>query len=77
MTLLERLKKEVGRGKRAGVPSEPVERLEALERENCELRQASEMLRKASACSARRSSTPSARLPLASLSESPKAGSAH
>ena len=36
-------------GKRAGVPSDVAERLKALERENRELRQANEILRKASA----------------------------
>ena len=49
-TLNEWVKKaEVDSGKRAGVPSEMVERLRALERENRELRQANEILRKASA----------------------------
>ncbi|WP_336966251.1 IS3 family transposase [Sphingobium aquiterrae] len=49
-TLLEWVKKaEVNSGKRAGVPSELAERLKALERENRELRQANEILRKASA----------------------------
>jgi transposase-like protein len=49
-TLNEWVKKaEVDRGKRAGVPSEMAERLKALERENRELRQANEILRKASA----------------------------
>jgi transposase len=36
-------------GKRAGVPADTAERLKALERENRELRQANEILRKASA----------------------------
>ena len=36
-------------GKRAGVPSDVAEKLKALERENRELRQANEILRKASA----------------------------
>jgi transposase-like protein len=36
-------------GTRAGIPTEVVERLKALERENRELRQANEILRKASA----------------------------
>ena len=50
-TLLDWTKKaEVDAGKRAGVPSEVAEKLKALERENRELRQASEILRKASAC---------------------------
>jgi transposase len=49
-TLLEWVKKaEVNVGKRAGIPTEMVERLKALERENRELRQANEILRKASA----------------------------
>jgi transposase-like protein len=42
-------KAEVDSGKRAGVPVEVSEKLKALERENCELRQANEILRKASA----------------------------
>jgi len=42
-------KAEVDGGKRAGVPNEVAERLRALERENCELRQANGILRKASA----------------------------
>ena len=42
-------KAEVDGGKRAGVPSEVAEKLKALERENRELRQANEILRKASA----------------------------
>ena len=49
-TLLEWVKKaEVDSGKRAGVPSDVAERLKALERENRELRQANDILRKASA----------------------------
>ena len=49
-TLNEWIKKsEVDSGKRAGVPSEVAEKLKALERENRELRQANEILRKASA----------------------------
>jgi transposase len=49
-TLNEWVKKaEVDSGTRAGVPSEVAERLKALERENRELRQANEILRKASA----------------------------
>jgi transposase len=47
---------EIDGGKRAGVPIEVAERLKALERENRELRQANEILRKASAYF-RRSST--------------------
>ncbi len=42
-------KVEVDSGKRAGVPTEMVNRLKSLERENRELRQANEILRKASA----------------------------
>jgi transposase-like protein len=39
----------VNSGKRAGVTSEMAEKMKALERENRELRQANEILRKASA----------------------------
>ena len=39
----------VDSGKRAGVPTDMAERMKALERENRELRQANEILRKASA----------------------------
>jgi transposase len=42
-------KAEVDSGVRGGVPTELAERLKALERENRELRQANEILRKASA----------------------------
>ena len=42
-------KAEVDSGKRAGVPTDVAEQLKALERENRELRQANEILRKASA----------------------------
>ena len=49
-TLNEWVKKtEVDRGERAGVTTEMADRLKALERENRELRQANEILRKASA----------------------------
>ena len=49
-TLHEWVKKaEVDAGKRAGVPTDVAEKLKALERENRELRQANEILRKASA----------------------------
>jgi transposase-like protein len=49
-TLLEWMKKaEVDAGRRAGVPTDVAEKLKALERENRELRQANEILRKASA----------------------------
>ena len=49
-TLLDWVKRaEVDSGKRAGVPSDMAEKLKALERENRELRQANEILRKASA----------------------------
>jgi len=42
-------KAEVDRGQWAGIPTEMAEKLKALERENRELRQANEILRKASA----------------------------
>lgn len=42
-------KAEVDRGDRAGVTTEMAEKMKALERENRELRQANEILRKASA----------------------------
>ena len=42
-------KAEIDSGVRGGVPAELAERLKALERENRELRQANEILRKASA----------------------------
>ena len=49
-TLNEWVKKaEIEGGKLAGVPIEVAEKLKALERENRELRQANEILRKASA----------------------------
>ncbi|MBS1066807.1 transposase [Gluconobacter kondonii] len=49
-TLNEWVKKaEIETGKRAGVPAETADRLKALEREVRELRQANEILRKASA----------------------------
>jgi transposase len=49
-TLNEWVKKtEVDNGKRAGVPTDVAEKLKALERENRELRQANDILRKASA----------------------------
>jgi transposase len=49
-TLNEWVKKAaVDGGRRAGIPTEIAERLKALERENRELRQANEILRKASA----------------------------
>jgi len=49
-TLHEWVKKaEVDSGRRAGVPSDLAEKLKALERENRELRQANEILRKAAA----------------------------
>ena len=41
-------KAEVDRGQRAGIPTEMADKLKALERENRELRQANEILRKAS-----------------------------
>lgn len=49
-TLYEWVKKaEVDSGMRAGVPRDVADRMKALERENRELRQANEILRKASA----------------------------
>jgi transposase-like protein len=49
-TLNDRVKKaELDSGRRAGIPTEMAEKMKALERENRELRQASESLRKASA----------------------------
>lgn len=42
-------KAEFDNGQRAGVPTEAADKLKALERENRELRQANEILRKASA----------------------------
>ena len=49
-TLNEWVKKaDVDSGTRAGVPTDVAERLKALERENRELRQANEILRKVSA----------------------------
>lgn len=48
--LLDWVKKaEVDSGKRAGISTDVAEKLKALERENRELRQANEILRKASA----------------------------
>ena len=40
---------EVDTGRRVGIPSDIAEKMKALERENRELRQANEILRKASA----------------------------
>ena len=52
-TLNEWIKKgEIDSGKRAGVSTDVADKLKALERENRELRQANEILRKASAYSA-------------------------
>ena len=49
-TLMDWVKKaDIEAGRSAGVPLDVAERLKALERENRELRQASEILRKASA----------------------------
>lgn len=49
-TLNDWIKKaEVDSGKRVGVPTDVAEKMKALERENRELRQANEILRKASA----------------------------
>ena len=48
-TLNEWVKKaEVDRGDRTGIPTEMAEKMKALERENRELKQANEILRKAS-----------------------------
>ena len=50
-TLNEWVKKaEVDRGDRTGITTEMAEKMKALERENRELKQANEILRKASAC---------------------------
>ena len=43
------MKAEIDSGHRAGVPAEMADKMKALERENRELRQANEILRKASA----------------------------
>lgn len=49
-TLLDWVKRaEIDAGKRAGLPTDTAEKIKALERENRELRQANEILRKASA----------------------------
>ena len=49
-TLLEWVKTaEVDSGKRGGIPTDVADKLKALERENRELRQANDILRKASA----------------------------
>jgi transposase len=49
-TLHEWVKRwEIDQGARAGVPTDLAEKMKALERENRELRQANEILRKASA----------------------------
>ena len=42
-------KAEIDSGRRIGIPTEMAEKIKALERENRELRQANEILRKASA----------------------------
>ena len=47
MSVVKRFERDSG--VRAGVPSEVAERLKALERENRDLRQVNEILRKASA----------------------------
>jgi len=50
-TLFDWVKRsEVDSGKRAGISADVAEKMKALERENRELRQANEILRKASAC---------------------------
>ncbi len=49
-TLNEWIKRaEIDSGQRAGIPAEAAEKMKVLERENRELRQANELLRKASA----------------------------
>lgn len=49
-TLHEWVKKaEIDGGRRAGIPAEMADKMKALERENRELRQANDILRKASA----------------------------
>ena len=49
-TLLDWMKKtEIDARKRAGLPTDTAEKMKALDRENRELRQANEILRKASA----------------------------
>jgi transposase len=49
-TLLDWVKKaEVDSGKRGGIPTDVADKLKSLERENRELRQANDILRKASA----------------------------
>jgi transposase len=49
-TLNDGVKKaEIDSGRRIGIPTEMAEKMKALERENRELRQANEILRKASA----------------------------
>jgi transposase len=69
-TLLDWVKRvEVDSGRRAGMPSDMAEKLKALEWENRELRQANQILRKASAsfaCAQRQS-----------LAQSSTAGSSH
>ena len=63
-TLHEWVKKtEVDQGVRGGVPSEVAAQLKTLERENRDLRQANEILRKASAYFAQAKVDPSACLP--------------
>lgn len=42
-------RREIDQGARGGIPSDVAEKMKALERENRELRQANEILRKASA----------------------------
>jgi transposase len=49
-TLFEWVKKsDIDSGKRVGIPTDMAEKMKALERENRELRQANEILKKASA----------------------------
>ena len=50
-TLNEWIKRaEIDSGRRGGIPAELAEKMKALERENRELRQANDILRKAGAC---------------------------
>ena len=56
-------KPEIDSGKRGGVPTDMAEKMKALERENRELRQANEILRKASAYFAPLSANEGIRLP--------------
>ena len=75
-TLHEWVKKaEIDSGERAGIPTDLAEKMKALERENRELRQANEILRKASAYFAPLSANEAIRLP--GMGRSSTAGSGH